>query len=123
MKAREGIALLALIAIHLSAIDSLCLLSGYSWVDELYTYAIAADPSLTHAPHAIHGGMDSMPTHALLMRLLTVFGGDPSEVFLRLGPLGFVVLAMLGSYVLLRLACLQPPRSRAHLLSGLIRWS
>ncbi len=108
MTFREGIlatsAVVALMALQLIAIDGFSLLSRNFWVDELYTYAIVADPSLAHALRAIHGGMDSMPTYALLMRLLSIPFGDPSEVFLRSGSLGFIVLAMVGVYVLLRRA-------------------
>lgn len=108
MTLREGIlaaaAMLALIAVQLVAINGLYLFSKYFWVDELYTYAIVSAPSLTHALRAVHSGMDSMPTYALLMRLLSIPFGEPSEVFLRPGSLGFIVLAMVGVYVLLRRA-------------------
>jgi len=92
----------AVIVLQLVYADALSLFFRYFWVDELYTYAIVTDPSLRHAFQAIHGGIDSMPTFQLLLRLLSVFTTPPSEVFFRVVSLGSLVLALTGVYVLLR---------------------
>ena len=96
--------LLVLVVLQLAAIDGFYLLSKYFWIDELYTYAVVADPSLAHALRAIEDGIDNMPVNALLMRVVGAFVTNPAEVFLRSYSLGFMMLALIGVYVLLRRA-------------------
>ena len=102
---REGIlvtvGLLALIALQLVVGGAGNLFSRHLWVDELYSYAVVADPSLWHALQAIHGGIDSMPTYQLILRALSVVTG-PTEIFFRTVSLLSIVLALGGVYVLLR---------------------
>jgi hypothetical protein len=96
------LAILALIGLQLVLVNGLYLFSRRFWVDELYTHAVVADPNLGHAFAAIHGGMDSMPTYALILRGLSTFVAGSSEVFFRATSLLSIVLAMSGAYVLLR---------------------
>jgi len=71
-------------------------------VDELYTHAVVTHPHLSGAFQAIQAGIDSMPTYALVLRVLATAAGDPSEVFFRGSAFASVVLALVGVYVLLR---------------------
>ena len=106
-------------AAQLTLVDGWYLLSRRFWIDELSTYELVAAPSLTQALRAVHGGIDSMPAYAILMRLPAVLVGDPSEFFLRSGSLGFILLAAVGVYTLLRQSVSRP----AALAGALAVWA
>jgi hypothetical protein len=105
LTAREGLlvtlAMLAVIGAQLFSVDALYLFSKYFWLDELYTFAVVADPEIGHAWRAMRSGMDSMPLHQFVLRALGSFAA-PSEILFRAVSLGSVVLALSGIYMLLR---------------------
>jgi len=105
MTRREGIGVAVLIAavclVQLAAANAFDLFSRHFWVDELYSHAVVADPSWSHALQAIHGGLDSLPTYQLALRVVALVIA-PTEVALRSFAFASVVLALVGVYALLR---------------------
>jgi hypothetical protein len=114
-----ALGLAATFAAQLTAVDGWYLLSRRFWIDELSTYEIVAAPGLMDALRAIHGGIDSMPAYALLMRLPAAVVSDPSELFLRGGSLVFILLAAVGVYALLR----ESASSTVALAGALALWA
>src|SRR5262249_8144528 len=75
------------------------------WLDEIYTHTLTADPDLGHALRALAAGVETHPpTYYLLLRLFTAVYGECSETALRVFALLAVVVALIGLYVLLRMA-------------------
>jgi hypothetical protein len=95
--------LLGLVVLQIAATDSFYLLHKYLWSDELCTYALLTDPSLTHAARAMRGSVDINPPglHILLLAYLKI-ANSTSELALRSFALLSMVVGLTGLYAVLR---------------------
>ncbi|MDH3717155.1 MAG: glycosyltransferase family 39 protein [Planctomycetota bacterium] len=94
-----------LIGLQLCATGAVSLISRKLWIDEIFTTLLLSDPDFGHALSALkNGGPDHHPpTYYLLARGL--FSASVDELRLRCLSLAIVVLALAGTYVLLRNIC------------------
>src|SRR5438093_187083 len=67
------------------------LFARHFWIDEIFTFALVADPDPVHALGALAGGVDmNPPTLYLLLRGLTLLTGGPGEVAFRVFAAGSI---------------------------------
>ncbi|MDH3716526.1 MAG: glycosyltransferase family 39 protein, partial [Planctomycetota bacterium] len=100
------VSLLALtMGVQLYATGATSLISRKFWLDEIFTNTLLSDRDFRHALRALKNGAPDHhpPTYYLLARGL--FADDVNEARLRFLSLGVVLLALAGTYVLLRSIC------------------
>lgn len=98
-----ALVLVLVIAAQLSRTESWWLFERYFWLDEIYTHTLVADPSLSHALHALAGGVETHPPALyLLLRGYTRLVGSTGEIALRSFALLSVLAGLVGIYACLR---------------------
>jgi hypothetical protein len=95
--------LAAVVAGQFLLVDGAAVLSRHLWLDEVHTALIAGDASTTHALQALADGADTNPpTLFLILRWSSRAAGGLSPATMRGFSLGWMALALLGTYVALR---------------------
>jgi len=98
-----SLSLAALMALQIVLANAGSLFESHFWLDELFTFAIVADPDLPHALNGLANAVDTNPpTLHLLLRLWTSVMGSQSEIAFRLFAFSSMFLALIGVYLVLR---------------------
>lgn len=103
---RSGLYLLLFLAVPVAQLllsGSMTLFTRNLWLDELHTFAIAADPDLGHALAALKSGVDGCPpTSYILLRSFCALAGGAGETSLRLFSFLCMMSALAGLFLLFR---------------------
>lgn len=95
--------LAGLVGLQLLASGAYAICQRHFWLDEIHTYTLVSDPSLSHSMRALTDGVDyNPPTLFLLQRLNAWCWGEVNELALRSFSLGCVLAAVIGLYLCMR---------------------
>lgn len=109
-----GIALAAFLIILVLLSQAEFLVVRNLWLDEICTWLLVTDPSLSHMFDALlHGADSNLPALYLILRGIGAIGIPINEITLRLFSSSCVVLALTGSYATLRYAFGRIPSAAA----------
>ena len=103
-KARlRGMVLLVFLLIAVAGLShGSLLMTRKLWMDEVHSWLIVTDDSTSHAMMALADGADfNPPSWFLVTRTISGLAGPPSEKFLRLLSLVWMLSAMAGLYLIL----------------------
>lgn len=104
VKARlRGMGLLVFLLIAVAGLShGSLLMTRKLWMDEVHSWLIVTDDSTSHAMMALADGADfNPPSWFLVTRAISGLAGPPSEKFLRLLSLLWMLSAMAGLYLIL----------------------
>jgi hypothetical protein len=101
--AAVGLLLAGFIVAELAIAHAFGLFGHNFWIDEIYTWTLAADPDVGHAAEGLAAGFDTNPPGLVVaLRLYGLLAGAPTETSLRVYSLLSVLAALVGVYALLR---------------------